>query len=221
MVALLAKHFFLFMLACCSARAIRHPSPGEVAGAFFGASSPPTASTFLLLERAPAKSKMLRARIRPAGGADRWRRFFGSIGSGGDKGGGEIDLSRPENRNLARRRALTLSLWRDYLCLLGRLSPEDAAKRKAAAAAEVRNWKAAESSRGKGRDDNDDGAPLDPDAGVKRLVAAVSFLRATTPRGAGERKRLSSSVDGVFVVRKGELVRVEGGGGEQGASSSR
>jgi len=164
---------------------------------------------------------MLRARIRLGGGANCWRRRFASTG-------GEKDTLNTTTDDLARRRALTLSLWRDYLCLLERLSPEDASKRKATAAAEIRSW---DNEKGGGRQQQKgsvaDGegekpvAPLDPDAGVKRLMAAVSFLRATTRRGAGDRKRLSSSGgDGVFVVREGELVRVAGGEGAEGSGSS-
>lgn len=167
---------------------------------------------------------MLRARIRPVGAANCWRRSFAAIG-GGEKGG---SLDTLTDEDLARRRALTLSLWRDYLCLLERLSPEDASKRKASAAAEIRSW---DTEKGGGQQQKGsvvDGegekpvVPLDPDAGVKRLMAAVSFLRATTRRGAGDRKRLSSSGggDGVFVVREGELVRVAGGGEEGSGSSS-
>ena len=166
---------------------------------------------------------MLRARIRPGGGAHSWHRYFVSIGGGGENGSLDNLNSTSTTDDLARRRALTLSLWRDYLCLLKRLSPEDASKRKASAAAEIRSWNEEEKG---GRQQKsiagEEEKPVPgPDAGVKRLMAAVSFLRATTRRGAGERKRLSASGDGVFVVRKGELVRVEGGGGEEGSGSSR
>lgn len=132
------------------------------------------------------------------------------MGVGGD-GVGNLD---PDQDQRQRRRALTLSLWRDYLCLLSRLSPEDAAARRASAAAEIRKATAADQEK---RSKNDTDDTTDPDAGVKRLMAAVSFLRATTSRSPGEKKRLSggsSGGRGVFVVRKGELVRVEGGGDE-------
>ena len=168
---------------------------------------------------------MLRARIRPGRGADCWRRFFASSSiGGGEKGSLAANLNNnTAGDDLARRRALTLSLWRDYLCLLERLGPEDAEKRKASAAAEIRSWGEEQK---KGQQKSDDGdeekqPPLDPDAGVKRLMAAVSFLRATTRRSAEDRRRLSSSGEGVFVVREGELVRVEGGGERGGGEPSR
>ena len=164
----------------------------------------------MLRERTRAKARILRARIPPGGGADGWRRFLTSIGRNGSSLGTNL------TSDLARRRALTLSLWRDYLCLLERLGPEDAARRKASAAAEIRSsWCEEKKEQQKERDEK---KTLDPDAGVQRLMAAVSFLRATTARSAGDRKRLSGSGgDGVFVVRKGELVRVDG----EGSSSSR
>lgn len=212
----------------------RHRLSGRSRGLFY-AFPPPAASPFLRRERTRAKAKMLRARIPPGGGANGWRRFLASIGGGGGGDAGSSGLSGNLPSDLARRRALALSLWRDYLCLLERLSPEDASKRKVSAAAEIRGWNEEEKGeRGEERqqkEEDEEKKPLapDPDAGVKRLMAAVSFLRATTPRGAGDRKRLSGGGGGggVFVVRKGELVRVEGAGGggageaeEEGPSSS-
>jgi len=151
---------------------------------------------------------MMRARVGPGAGANCWRRFFAieSSGSSGG-GGGSVDL------NNDRRRALTLSLWRDYLCLLERLEPEDAARRRASTAAAIRSWSDPEPENGAPRArGEEEGSDADADGGVKRLMAAVSFLRATTRRSATDRKRLSrGSGEGVFVVREGELVRVEGG----------
>jgi hypothetical protein len=91
-------------------------------------------------------------------------------------------------------RATVLAAWRDYLELLRRLPPAAAAERKADAAAAVRAGAA------------------EPDAdGLKRLLAAVATLRATTAKRPGERR---TGRGGVFVLRRGELV--DGGGGSEG-----
>ena len=79
--------------------------------------------------------------------------------------------------------------WRDLLELLRRLPAADAAAKRAEAAATVR------------ANAGLTGAPAE-DA-VKRLLAAVAGLRATTSRRPGER-RLGRA--GVYVVRGGELV---------------
>ena len=92
----------------------------------------------------------------------------------------------------ARQRAAVLAAWRDLLELLHRLPPDQAAVRRAEAAAEVRA-----------------GAALPPDSvsaagGLRRLLAAAAGLRATTARRPGERRGRAGG--GVFVLRDGELV---------------
>lgn len=89
-------------------------------------------------------------------------------------------------------RGAVLSAWRDYIEVLRRLPPELAAARKADAAARVRAG------------DGDK-----PDVGLKKLLAAVATLRATTAKRPGERRAGRS---GVYVLRRGQLVEGEGGG---------
>jgi hypothetical protein len=102
-------------------------------------------------------------------------------------------------------RAAILSTYRDLLELLRRLPSDLAAARKADAAAQIRAAATA--------------APPLADAsadGLKRLMAAVATLRATTARVPGERR---GGRGGVYVLREGRLVEeVEG---DRGASTSR
>ena len=51
----------------------------------------------------------------------------------------------------------------------------------------------------------------DADDALKRLHAAIADIAATTARRAGERRRLISA--GTYVVRDGQAVKVERGGG--------
>ena len=94
---------------------------------------------------------------------------------------------------------VVLSAWRDFAELLKRLPVADAARRRAEAAAEVRSAAAFTGA--------------DADAAIKRLLAAVAGLRATTARKPGERR---GTRGGVYVVREGRVV--EGG---EGATTAR
>lgn len=107
-------------------------------------------------------------------------------------------------------RAALLASWRDFVELLRRLPPDLAAARKADAASQIRAGAAAAAGA--------TGTPPDASAdGLKRLMAAVATLRATTARVPGERR---GGRGGVYVLREGRLVR-EDGGGDRGASTSR
>ena len=106
-------------------------------------------------------------------------------------------------------RAALLASWRDFVELLRRLPPDLAAARKADAASQIRAGAAAAAGA--------TGTPPDTSAdGLKRLMAAVATLRATTARVPGERR---GGRGGVYVLREGRLVEeVEG---DRGASTSR
>ena len=107
-------------------------------------------------------------------------------------------------------RAALLASWRDFVELLRRLPPDLAAARKADAVSQIRAGAAAAAGA--------TGTPPDASAdGLKRLMAAVATLRATTARVPGERR---GGRGGVYVLREGRLVR-EDGGGDRGASTSR
>lgn len=92
---------------------------------------------------------------------------------------------------------VVLSAWRDFAELLKRLPAADAARRRAEAAAEVRSAAALTGA--------------DADAAIKRLLAAIAGLRATTARKPGERR---GGRGGVYVVREGRVVE----GGEASAT---
>lgn len=94
-------------------------------------------------------------------------------------------------------RPAVAAAWRDYVELLRRLPPNDAASRRVAAAAAVRA--------------NAGLAGADADVALKRLYAEIGNLRATTSRRPGERRLRAA---GTYVVRDGEAVRmVERGDG--------
>ena len=94
-------------------------------------------------------------------------------------------------------RPAVTAAWRDYVQLLRRLPPSDAAERRAKAADAVRANAALTGA--------------DADDALKRLHAAIADIAATTARRAGERRRLISA--GTYVVRDGQAVKVERGGG--------
>lgn len=84
---------------------------------------------------------------------------------------------------------IVLAAWRDFIELLRRLPAAEAAAKRAEAAAAVKA--------------NALVTAAEADDHIKRLLAAIAGLRATTARRPGERR---GKRGGVYVVREGRVV---------------